>query len=180
MKGLIRMQPYSPAIEELRLLQALRLHQKRIRHNYPQDNFTNLLELSRKPTTLGQKLSDALTKYLGSWLFIATQSICILAWIGYNIYSKNDSWDPYPFIFLNLLLSFQAAYTAPVIMMSQNRQYEIDRQQMVNGLEVNFKAELEIELLHQKIDMMREKEFLILTKSIQELSKKIDANKTAK
>ena len=85
MKGLIRMQPYSPAIEELRLLQALRLHQKRIRHNYPQDNFTNLLELSRKPTTLGQKLSDALTKYLGSWLFIATQIICILAWIGYNI-----------------------------------------------------------------------------------------------
>lgn len=70
--------------------------------------------------------------------------------------------DPYPFILLNLVLSFQAAYTAPIIMMSQNRQSEIDRRHAEHDYRINVKAELEIELLHNKIDALREQEILKL------------------
>jgi uncharacterized membrane protein len=77
-------------------------------------------------------------------------------------------WDPYPFILLNLVLSFQAAYTAPIIMMSQNRQAVLDRGAASNDYEVNLRSELEIELLHQKIDNMREVE---VTKLIEMLDK---------
>ena len=83
-------------------------------------------------------------------------------------------WDPYPFILLNLALSFQAAYAAPFIMMSQNRQSEIDRGRAIDDYEVNVKAELEIELLHQKMDMLREREIAQLLRIIEELTAKID------
>jgi uncharacterized membrane protein len=75
---------------------------------------------------------------------------------------------------LNLFLSFQAAYTAPAIMMSQNRQATVDRQQAQNDYEVNVKAELEIELLHQKVDLMKERELLELTQAIRELSARLE------
>jgi uncharacterized membrane protein len=97
-----------------------------------------------------------------------------LGWITYNSVNNANVWDPYPYILLNLMLSFQAAYTAPAIMMSQNRLSEIDRQQANNDFEVNVKAELEIELLHQKIDMMKEKELFALTKAVEALSQKLD------
>src|SRR5262249_42112849 len=87
-----------------------------------------------------------------------------------NITAYIQRWDPYPFILLNLALSFQAAYSAPFIMMSQNRQQDIDRRQAANDYEVNIKAELEIELLHQKIDQLRETEVLKLTQAIDELT----------
>ena len=80
-----------------------------------------------------------------------------------------QQWDPYPFILLNLALSFQAAYAAPFIMMSQNRQQDIDRTAAEHDYEVNVKAELEIELLHQKIDQLREKEVLALSESVKQL-----------
>jgi uncharacterized membrane protein len=124
--------------------------------------------------TTGQKISDAVAKTVGSWKFIITQSIFILAWIAYNSLNNPNIWDPYPYILLNLMLSFQAAYTAPAIMMSQNRLSEIDRQQANNDFEVNVKAELEIELLHQKIDMMKEKELYALSKAVEALSQKLD------
>jgi uncharacterized membrane protein len=73
------------------------------------------------------------------------------------------------------MLSFQAAYTAPIIMMSQNRLSEIDRQQASNDFEINVKSELEIELLHQKIDMLREKELLALAKAVENLSAQIQS-----
>jgi uncharacterized membrane protein len=79
-------------------------------------------------------------------------------------------WDPYPFILLNLVLSFQAAYAAPIIMMSQNRQSEIDRRHAEHDHRINVKAELEIELLHNKIDALREQEILKLISIIQRLS----------
>jgi uncharacterized membrane protein len=82
------------------------------------------------------------------------------------------AWDPYPFILLNLLLSFQAAYTAPVIMMSQNRQAEIDRRNAENDYHVNLKAELEIEELHQKIDLMREREIVELIGLVRSLAER--------
>jgi uncharacterized membrane protein len=107
---------------------------------------------------LGPRVSDAVARVVGSWRFIIIQSLLLAIWMALNIVGWIEHWDPYPFILLNLVLSFQAAYTAPIIMMSQNRQAEIDRQAAQHDYDVNIKAELEIELLHQKIDLMREKE----------------------
>jgi len=80
---------------------------------------------------------------------------------------------PTLFILLNLLLSFQAAYTAPAIMMSQNRQSELDRRHAQNDYEINVKAELEIELLHEKIDLMKDKELLTLTEAVRDLTAQV-------
>jgi uncharacterized membrane protein len=93
-------------------------------------------------------------------------------WIAINVYN-GKRWDPYPFILLNLLLSFQAAYAAPIIMMAQNRQSDIDRRKADKDYDVNLKAELEIELLHQKMDLMREQEIKRLTELVEELAQKI-------
>jgi len=82
-------------------------------------------------------------------------------------------WDPYPFILLNLALSFQAAYAAPFIMMSQNRQQDIDRADAAADYQINIKAELEIELLHDKLDALREKEVLALTEAVRFLSSQL-------
>ena len=94
----------------------------------------------------------------------------LLIWIGLNITAYVQRWDPYPFILLNLALSFQAAYAAPFIMMSQNRQQDIDRKEAENDHQINVKSELEIELLHQKIDALRENEVLNLTKTVADLT----------
>ena len=102
--------------------------------------------------------------------FIIIQSDILLLWIVLNITAYVQQWDPYPFILLNLALSFQAAYAAPFIMMSQNRQQDIDRKAAEHDYQVNVKAELEIELLHQKIDELREKEVLRLTESVKQLT----------
>jgi uncharacterized membrane protein len=107
---------------------------------------------------------------MGSWKFIIIQSIILLAWILLNVTAFVEQWDPYPFILLNLALSFQAAYAAPFIMMSQNRQQDIDRQAAEHDHQINIKAELEIELLHQKIDQLRETEVLYLTQAVKELT----------
>lgn len=122
------------------------------------------------PLSLGASVSDAVTGLVGSWRFIIIQSCLLVAWIGANITAYLNHWDPYPFILLNLMLSFQAAYTAPIIMMSQNRQSEIDRRNAENDYRINVKAELEIELLHNKIDALREQEILQLTRTIEQLS----------
>jgi uncharacterized membrane protein len=119
--------------------------------------------------TLGQRIADAVAATMGSWRFIIIQSTLLLLWITLNIAAWVNHWDPYPFILLNLALSFQAAYAAPFIMMSQNRQQDIDRQSAETDHQVNIKAELEIELLHQKIDALREKEVLELTKAVHDL-----------
>src|SRR6185436_2681110 len=91
-------------------------------------------------------------------------------WITFNVVAWINHWDPYPFILLNLALSFQAAYAAPFIMMSQNRQQDVDRRQAAEDFRINVKAELEIELLHQKLDELRGKEVLGLTQSIASLT----------
>jgi uncharacterized membrane protein len=107
---------------------------------------------------------------MGSWRFIIIQSVILLFWIALNVTAYVQQWDPYPFILLNLALSFQAAYAAPFIMMSQNRQQDIDRKHAENDFQVNVKAELEIELLHQKIDQLRETELLQLAQAVKELT----------
>jgi uncharacterized membrane protein len=125
---------------------------------------------SEADLTAGQKVADAVAAGMGSWRFIIIQSIILVIWIILNLTAYVQQWDPYPFILLNLALSFQAAYAAPFIMMSQNRQQDIDRKQAENDYQINIKAELEIELLHQKIDQLRETEVLRLTEAVKELT----------
>ena len=163
----------TPTIEELKILETLRDHRRKHRKGFP-SNISSHVEGYARGLTTGQKISDTEAKTVGSWKFILIQSACIFVWIVYNLISNTNAWDPYPFILLNLMLSFQAAYTAPAIMMSQNRLSEIDRQQASNDFEVNVKAELEIELLHQKIDLLKEKELFALTKAVEALSEKLD------
>lgn len=131
------------------------------------------------PLTLGQKIADAVAATMGSWTFIIIQSAILFVWIVLNVTAYVKQWDPYPFILLNLALSFQAAYAAPFIMMSQNRQQDIDRKSAENDFKVNVKAELEIELLHQKIDQLRETEVLQLSASIKELTELLRKERSA-
>lgn len=128
-----------------------------------------------KARTFGQRVSDALTSVIGSWNFIIIQAVLLTFWIIANLIGWLNAWDPYPFILLNLVLSFQAAFTAPIIMMSQNRQNAIDRQHAENDYDVNIKAELEIEQLHEKIDLLREQEMKRLIEVIASLEAKLDA-----
>lgn len=120
--------------------------------------------------TLGQKIADTVATTMGSWRFIIIQSVILTFWVILNVAAYIQHWDPYPFILLNLALSFQAAYAAPFILMSQNRQQDIDRKSAENDYQINIKAELEIELLHQKIDDLREKEVLNLTEAVKQLT----------
>jgi uncharacterized membrane protein len=130
--------------------------------------------------TLGQRVADAVASTMGSWKFIIIQTTILLVWIVLNITAYVQKWDPYPFILLNLALSFQAAYAAPFIMMSQNRQQDIDRKEAEEDHRINIKAELEIELLHQKLDALREKEVLALTEAIADLTDLLHLERTAK
>jgi uncharacterized membrane protein len=120
--------------------------------------------------TAGQRVADTVAATMGSWRFIIIQSVILLVWIILNVTAYVQQWDPYPFILLNLALSFQAAYAAPFIMMSQNRQQDVDRREAANDYRINIKAELEIELLHEKIDQLRDKEVLALTQAVQSLT----------
>ena len=121
-------------------------------------------------STRGARIADSVAGTVGSWRFIIVQSVLLVLWIILNLAGYSFQWDPYPFILLNLLLSTQAAYAAPIIMMSQNRQAEIDRRNAEHDYRINVKAELEIELLHNKIDALREQEILELITIIQRLS----------
>ena len=120
--------------------------------------------------TSGQKIADAVAATMGSWRFIIIQTTILLFWIALNVTAWIQHWDPYPFILLNLALSFQAAYAAPFIMMSQNRQQDVDRKEAAADYQINIKAELEIELLHQKLDELRDKEVFALTDAVNALT----------
>lgn len=105
--------------------------------------------------TTGQRLADSTARVLGSWSFIIGQTVLVLAWITLNVTAVIRRWDPYPFILLNLMFSVQAAYAAPIIMMSQNRQAERDRFQAQADFETNVKAEVEIEDLQAHLHSMQ-------------------------
>jgi len=105
--------------------------------------------------TLGQRMADKIATFGGSWTFIITFFSFILFWIGLNIWVLTvKPFDPFPFILLNLILSCLASIQAPIIMMSQNRQEQKDRQRAEHDYKINLKAELEIKLLSEKIDHM--------------------------
>ncbi len=118
-------------------------------------------------STISQIVSDKVAKTVGSWKFIIVQSCIIFVWIMFNVNIPENGinignfllkpWDPYPFIFLNLTLSFQAAYTAPIIMMSQNRQSEIDRENAEADYRVNRESKMEVELIKQELRRMHSK-----------------------
>jgi uncharacterized membrane protein len=109
------------------------------------------------PTTFGQRAADALTKWVGSWTFIIIFVIILILWILTNVYAWVNSWDPYPFIFLNLVLSCIAAIQAPIILMSQNREAQKDRQKSQYDYRVNRKAEREIEQIQNQLHRIEKK-----------------------
>ena len=131
------------------------------------------LDPAQADLTTGQRVADVVAATMGSWRFIILQSCILLIWIALNITAWIQHWDPYPFILLNLALSFQAAYAAPFIMMSQNRQQDIDRGRAESDYRINVKAELEIESLHQKMDLLREMEVAALTKAVGDLAEQL-------
>jgi uncharacterized membrane protein len=109
--------------------------------------------------TFGQRAADAVAKFGGSWSFIILFGVVLVCWVILNsvvLVNYNKTFDPYPYILLNLFLSMLASIQAPIILMSQNRQAEKDRQNAEHDYEVNLKAELEIMLLHEKVDLLRE------------------------
>ncbi len=149
--------------EEIKLLAQLRAARRK------------RVKLHETVPPFGERVSDSVAAMVGSWSFIIIQSVLLVIWMALNVTAYVQQWDPYPFILLNLVLSFQAAYAAPIIMMSQNRQAVIDRTEAKHDYDINIKAELEIELLHQKIDLLRETEIRELTRVIQSLADKLPA-----
>lgn len=114
--------------------------------------------------TLGERLSDRMAQFGGSWKFLGVFALLLFGWIYFNSSRvAGEAYDPYPFILLNLILSCLAAVQAPIIMMSQNRQEAKDRKRATSDYQINLKAELEIRHLHEKIDhlLLRQWEHII-------------------
>lgn len=119
-------------------------------------------ELDSTQSTLGQRAADAVAGFGGSWTFVLLFALTMLGLVGVNtllLASRGHTFDPYPYILLNLVLSMLAAIQAPVILMSQNRQTEKDRVRSAHDYEVNLKAELEIMMLHDKIDQLQKNQW---------------------
>ena len=134
----------------------------------------NINEVVNKNVSLGQKAADNIAAFGGSWTFIIGFVIIIVVWITSNtILLSGKAFDPYPFVFLNLVLSCLAAIQAPIIMMSQNRQSQKDRLTASNDYLVNLKSEIIIEDLHKKLDLLIEEQEAD-KKNIELLLKKID------
>ena len=110
-------------------------------------NHKNWHEKHVETLSFGSRLADSVAKGMGSWKFIILQTVLVILWMGLNIVGFFYHWDVYPFILLNLLFSTQAAYAAPIIMMSQNRQSERDRLQAQADYQTNIEAKQEIEAL---------------------------------
>lgn len=111
--------------------------------------------------TRGQRAADVVAAFGGSWIFITCFIVIVIVWVGLNsvILAKySETFDPYPYILLNLFLSMLAAIQAPIILMAQNRQSYKDRMSAEHDYEINLKAELEIMLLHEKVDILRDKQ----------------------
>ena len=116
----------------------------------------NVNEILDQQITPGERAADKVAAVVGSWQFIIAQGILLLIWVILNVTAWINHWDPYPFILLNLFLSMEAAFTAPVIMMSQNRQAVRDRLEAQNDYLVNKKAEEEIRLVLAHLDAQNE------------------------
>lgn len=119
----------------------------------------------------GDRVADSIARVGGSWTFIISFLVFLLIWTALNAWLLGrETFDPYPFVFLNLVLSMIAALQAPIIMMSQNRQAERDRLDATHDYEVNLKAEIEIMALHAKVEELRNQEIALLSRQIAELT----------
>ncbi|WNZ27007.1 DUF1003 domain-containing protein [Leptolyngbya sp. NK1-12] len=118
--------------------------------------------------TFGQKLADKLASKVGSWSFLIGQTTVLVAWVGCNLTPGLPHWDESPFILLNLVFSFASAYTAPVVLMSQNRQSDEDRAHAQQHYQMNLQTAQNLELLHQKMDQMYSEKLSELTELIQQ------------
>ena len=158
-------------------------------HDHPP--VRNVIVEHEEQLALGQRIADRVALLVGSWPFILIQSAIFLVWVSINVYlvvtemrhpGSLKAWDPYPFILLNLILSFQAAYTGPVVMMSQNRQTEKDRLMAQHDYEINLKAEEELEVVmdhleHQDrliLDAISRLEALQVTPPVREIAEKLE------
>jgi uncharacterized membrane protein len=124
------------------------------KHDHPP--VQNVNELLEKRKTPGQAAADWFAETIGSWKFIILQSIFLAFWVFLNITAYLQHWDPYPFILMNLVLSLQAAYSAPIIMMSQNRAADRDRLEAKNDYLINQKAEEEIRVIMEHLNLQNE------------------------
>jgi len=159
------------------------------KHDHPP--VRNVIAEHEEQLSFGQRVADRVALMVGSWTFILVQSAIFLLWVAINVYlvlteikhpGSVKAWDPYPFILLNLVLSFQAAYTGPVVMMSQNRQTEKDRLMAQHDYEINLKAEEELEVVmdhleHQDrliLDAITRLEALQVTPPVREIADKLE------
>ncbi|WP_057766405.1 DUF1003 domain-containing protein [Companilactobacillus tucceti] len=140
-------------------LQKDRMMNEALQKELAKDNYVtrNINDTMHGKLTKGQKLADIVARFGGSWGFIITFTIILVIWMGINVtHFLGVHFDPYPFILLNLFLSCIAAIQAPIIMMSQNRQADRDRFDAENDYRTNTKSEMEIRVLHEKIDQLNE------------------------
>ena len=118
--------------------------------------------------TIGEKTSDRITQVVGSWKFLIIQSVILVFWMILNALAWSRHWDPYPFILLNLMLSFQAAYAAPIILMSQNRTAQRDRRKAETDLATDRMAEREIKEIQAKLNSLERNKIDKILKILEE------------
>lgn len=131
-------------------LEGMHLKFPAFKHDHPP--VVDMNQVADERLTIGQRIADKVAATVGSWPFIITQSIILAAWLVLNSIAIIRHWDPYPFILLNLMLSFQAAYAAPFVMMSQNRQAEKDRLTAQNDYITDCKGEEEVRHIMDHLD----------------------------
>ena len=142
----------------------------------------NLLNPPIETLTRGQKVSDKVARFGGSWRFIILFGAILICWIIFNVTAIGFlKFDPYPFILMNLILSCIAALQAPIIMMSQNRCEEKDRMRNENDYMINLKSEMQIRSLQQKMDLLLEEQIMTLFETqekqftmLKEINRKLD------
>lgn len=133
-------------------------------------------ETVEKASTYGDRLADGIARVGGSWSFITAFLIFLAIWTVANTWLlMREPFDPYPFVFLNLILSMLAAIQAPIIMMSQNRQAARDRLDAAHDYEVNLRAEIEIMALHEKMDALRHTEIVAMHEEVKAIANRLSA-----
>jgi len=144
---------------------------KPYQHTHPPVQDVN--QLYEAQLTFGERAADKVAAVAGSWTFIIIQSIILAIWVALNTVAWIRHWDPYPFILMNLVLSLQAAYTAPVIMMSQNRQADRDRMEAHNDYLINQKAEEEVRAILDHL-AAQDEALLAINETLAKLSERIN------
>lgn len=132
----------------------------------------------KRKLTLGQRVADKMAAKVGSWAFLIGQSTILAGWVGLNLAPGVPHWDEQPFILLNLVFSFASAYTAPIVLMSQNRQSDAEREKSEYDHQVNLKAGYDIELLHEKMDALQAQQIQELTLIVKEQQRSLNEMKS--